>query len=115
MDMSMMKPVNMKMSKSQKRRMFGVAVPSSSVPDYPWGLSITLDAAALTKLGVTESPNAGEVCMIHAEGKVTRVSESATDKKTERSVEIQITKLALMCEDTDEEMWAKAKADRKAR
>ena len=116
MDMTMMKPVDMKMSKSQKKRMFGVpTVAGGSGPDYPWGLSITLDAAALAKLGVTELPDAGEECMIHATGKVTRVSESATDKKTDRSVEIQITKLALMCEDTDEEMWAKAKKDRKAR
>jgi len=118
MDMKMPgmgKMSDMRMSKSQKKRMFTPSVVGDSGPDYPWGLSITLDAAALKKLDIDELPDVGEECMIHATGKVTRVSESATDKKTDRSVEVQITKLALMCEDTDEEMWAKAKKDRKAR
>lgn len=117
MDMKMagMKMTDMKMSKSQKKRMFGPAVVGqSSAPDYPWGLSITLDSAALKKLGVDELPDAGEVCMIHAHGKVTSVSESASEKGGERRVEIQLTKLSLVCKDTDEEMWEKVKADRKA-
>lgn len=110
-----MKQADMKMSKSQKKRMFGVAYPSGdSSPDYPWGLTITLDSAALKKLGVDELPDAGEECMIQATGKVTSVSESASEKGGERRVEIQITKLALVCEDSDEEMWDKAKATRKA-
>lgn len=110
-----MKMADMKMSKRDKKRMFGIPTVAGSTPDYPWGLSLTLDAAALKKLGVTELPDAGEECMIHATGKVTRVSESASEKGGERSVEVQITKLALMCEDSDEEMWAKAKKDRRAR
>ena len=92
-----MKPVSMRMSKSEKKRMFGeVAIGSNSGPDYPWGLSITLDSAALKKLGIDELPDAGEECMIHAIGKVTRVSETASEKHDERSIEIQITALTLV-------------------
>ena len=98
-----MKLTNMKMSKRDKKRMFGVpTVAGSSGPDYPWGLSISLDNAALKKLNVDELPEAGEECMIHAVGKVTRVSESANEKSTDRSIEIQITKLALVDHDDEE-------------
>jgi hypothetical protein len=113
--MDAMKTVSMKLSKSQKKRMFGASpVGSSSSPDYPWGLSLTLDSAALKKLGVEELPEAGEECMIHATGKVTTVSETANEKGGERRVDVQITKLALVYKDTDEELWNKVKADRKA-
>jgi len=101
MDMKKMpKMSNMKLSKRDKKRMFGAPIAvGSSGPDYPWGLSLTLDTAALKKLGVDELPAAGEECMIHATGKVTRVSESANEKKTDRGVEVQITKLALISEE----------------
>ena len=94
-----MKMANMKMSASDKKKMFGPTPTSAAGPDYPWGLSITLDAAALKKLGVADLPDAGDECMLHATGKVTRVSQSANGKTQERSVEIQITNLALMHED----------------
>ncbi len=99
MDMKKMhaEMADMKMSKRDKKRMFGS--PVAGVQDYPWGLSITLNAAALKKLGIDELPEAGEECMLHATGKVTLVSSSATDKNTDRSIEIQIVKLALMCEE----------------
>lgn len=110
------KLADMKLSKRQKNRMFGACSPGygGGGPDYPWGLSITLDEAGLKKLGIVDLPDAGEECMIQAVGKVTSVSKTANDKGGERRVEIQITKLSLVCEDTDEEAWAKVKADRKA-
>ena len=113
----MEKMADMKLSKRDKRRMFGSPVTNGvagSGPDYPWGLSITLDAAALKKLGVEDLPDAGDECQITATGKVTRVTQSASDKRTDRSVEIQITKLALAVEDDDDAAWNKVKADRKA-
>lgn len=89
---------NMKLSKRGKKRMF--SQPSvaelGSGPDYPWGISLTLEDASLKKLGIEELPEAGEKCMIHAVGKVTRVSKSANEKKTDRSIDVQITKLALI-------------------
>lgn len=92
-----MKMVDMKMSKREKKRRF--SSPVANGPDYPWGLSLSLDSAALAKLGIEELPEAGEEWVIHATGKVTRVSESANEKKTERSVEVQITRLALISEE----------------
>lgn len=107
---------DMKLSKAEKKRE-GYGSPSvgaSSGPDYPWGLSINLDTAALKKLGIDELPDAGEECMITAVGKVTNVSSSANEKKGERSVSIQVTKLCVSLGDHDKEAWDKVKADRKA-
>lgn len=97
-----MKMADMKLSRADKKKMFGAPIAAGfSGSDYPWGLTITLDAAALKKLGVDELPEVGEECMIHATGKVVRVSESANEQRSDRSIEIQITKLALMCEDDE--------------
>lgn len=105
---------NMKLSKADKKRPGYGAPDISSGPDYPWGLSINLDTAALKKLGIKDLPEAGEECMIHAVGKVTRVSQSASDKNEDRSMEIQIMKLEVVCKETDSEMWDRVKKDRKA-
>jgi len=100
-----MKPMtDMKLSRRDKKKMFGslVGAPAAAdTPDYPWGLTLNLEAAALKKLGVDELPDVGEECMLRATGKVTRVSESASEKKTDRSVDIQITKLVLVCEEDE--------------
>lgn len=95
-----MKMTDMKMTKREKKRMFGSPVETNG-SDYPWGLTLNLDAAALKKLGVEDLPEAGEECIIHATGKVTRVSESANEKESDHSVDIQITKLALVCEEDE--------------
>jgi hypothetical protein len=99
---------NMKFTKADKN----MPMPAVYDSEYPWGLTVTLDAAALKKLGVDELPDAGEECEIHAHGKVTCVSQSA-DNENNRSVEIQITHLMLVEKDTDDELWGKAKKDRK--
>lgn len=112
------KLADMRLTKSQKKKMFGnycSPVAGGGGPDYPWGMEITLDSVALDKLGIDELPDAGELCQIMAVGKVTRVSSSASDKKTERSVTVQITRLSLVAQDTDDDIYEKAKADRKAR
>ena len=99
----MEKMTDMKMSKAEKKGMGYASPVESSGPDYPWGLTINLDTAALKKLGMKDLPEAGDECMIHAVGKVTRVSRSADGKKVSRSVEIQITNLALVCQEDERE------------
>lgn len=98
----MEKMTDMKMSKAEKKGMGYASPVESSGPDYPWGLTINLDTAALKKLGMKDLPEAGDECMIHAVGKVTRVSQIANDKKEDRSLEIQVTKMSVM-HDEDEE------------
>lgn len=93
-----MKPVDMKLSKKDKKELFNqVTAPGGSQgPDYPWGLQVTLDAEALDKLGTKDLPEVGQECVITATAKVTRVSQSASERgKGHRSVEYQITKLAI--------------------
>lgn len=106
---------DMKMSKSDKKKEnYGAIGLGSSGTDYPWGLSINLNTAALDKLGIKDLPDAGCECMITAIGRVTNVSSSANEKKGERSVSIQVVKLAVALEDADDKAWDKVKADRKA-
>lgn len=86
-----MKMKSMKMAKSD-------AVPvaeSGKGPHYPWGLRINLDEAAMKKLGMPGMPEAGDECMIHAKGKVVRVSQSADKKRNDRSMEVQITSMSM--------------------
>lgn len=95
---------DMKMSKSEKKQMYGTAAPSESTsgPDYPWGLEINLDDAALKKLGIKELPDAGTECQVMATGKITEASQSAkASGEGRRSLRIQLVKLHLECE-TDE-------------
>ena len=105
--MHMQKMTDMKFTKAEKKSRYDVPVMSGNGEQYPWGLSITLDAQALKKLGISELPDAGDECEIMATGKVTRVSQSASDDETTRSVEIQITHLSLVSQDTDDELWSR--------
>ena len=95
-----MKPVSMKLPKSRQKEM---AMPvSAGDQQYPWGLEITLEDDALKKLGMDHLPEVGVECKITGLGKVTSVSESASEKNETRSVRIQITKLALVHDDGEE-------------
>ncbi len=103
-DAKMPKPVDMKMSAKQAMGMGAIAGGNSPRGKmYPWGMSINLDSAALDKLGIKDLPDAGCECVIQAVGEVTRVEKSANGTGKSRSMTIQITKLAIQCdEDADE-------------
>lgn len=102
MKSGMEKPVNMKISAAEKKKMIPSAVQEiGKGPEYPWGLTIDLEDAALKKLGMKDMPEVGTECMIHAVGKVVRVSESASEKNETRSMQIQITKMSIGHEDED--------------
>lgn len=83
---------DMKLTKKEKKESGDVCC-GSSAQEYPWGLSITLEEAALKKLGIENLPEAGEQCRIKAVGKVTNVSSSTHDKDKRRSISVQITEL----------------------
>jgi len=69
---------------------------ASDGPEFPWGLSLNLGKDELEKVGIAKLPEVGDEFTIIAIAKVTRVSQSASDKQTEdtKSVEFQITDLA---------------------
>jgi len=92
--------VSMKRTKAEQKDDNDISMGSSP---YPWGLQISLDEAALKKLGFKELPDAGELCQITAVGKVTSVSSTAQEKNPVRRMEIQITDLNVACEDEDED------------
>ena len=92
-----MKMKSMKMGKAER----GGMTPTAGVagdyqgPEYPYGLRLSLDSASLKKLGVSGMPKAGAECEIHAKGKVIRVSQSVDEKRSDKSMEIQITRMAM--------------------
>lgn len=66
---------------------------------YPWGLQVNLDNDALETLGLTKLPAVGKPMMLVARVDVTSVSENETQdggkKRSNRSVSLQITEMAL--------------------
>lgn len=64
-------------------------------PDYPWGLRITLDEAQLTALGVEALPAVGGPVGLEAAALVMSASEEQVDGETRRTLQLQITDLAV--------------------
>lgn len=61
-------------------------------PKYPYGLELSLDDAALKKLGITDLPDVGYVMNLKAVVIVTRVSSSQSqDNEAEKNCSMQIT------------------------
>ena len=100
-----MKLTDMKRPKA-KRGGETAATPVAQEREYPWGLTLNLENDALKKLGITDLPEVGVEVKLHAVGKVTRVGEATSEGNKTRSVEIQITRLAVD-QDDDEREFAK--------
>lgn len=89
---------------SEAQTLYAKPPDAGHVPEYPYGLCLTLDGDTLDKLGIKKLPAVGTTVGITAVAKVSRVSESEmADESTERSVELQITDAAITS--------AKAEAD----
>jgi hypothetical protein len=88
---------SMKLSKSDQKKDNAIFSPSSSMdkPKYPYGLEISLDEAALKKLGI-DLPEVGAEMALEAVVEVssTSQSESAAGGKN-RSLRLQITEMCL--------------------
>ena len=88
-----MKMADMKMSKTEKKGSMPCSVDSQ--PDYHYGLRLSLDSAALEKLGMTTLPKVGAKVMVSAIGVVTSVSQHESKNNDSRNVEIQLQELAV--------------------
>lgn len=100
----MNKLVDMKQSKSEKRKDMGIS--PATKPGYPYGLELRLGHEELKKLGLDISKfKAGEPVAIAAQGSITNIrsSDSERDGKN-NSIEIQLKKVSL----------SKGKAEKKA-
>jgi hypothetical protein len=92
------------LARSPKNEPKGMATMASGTRDkYGYGTSISLDAEALKKLGVTELPEVGDEYAIVAVGKVTSVSQNASEQNSSTRLEVQLTHLKLTHEDEAEE------------
>lgn len=81
---------------------------SGNGPDFPWGLSVNLENESLDKLKIDSLPEVGSTVRIVAEARVESVSSRSdreSNGKKNRSVSLQITKMALSDaeEDADED------------
>ena len=62
---------------------------------YPYGTRIDLNKESLDKLGIKTLPAVGTELMIECKVKVIAVRESASERDTNRSIELQITDMDL--------------------
>lgn len=96
--------VDMKRTKKEAKEAENVSVGYEE--QYPWGLQITLGNEELNKLKLDlKNLNVGDSVAIMAAGKVTRISISDEFKNTSKSLGIQIQKIALDFQETDELDW----------
>lgn len=71
-------------------------------PEYPYGLTISLDDAMLKKLGIEGMPAIGAEMMLSARVEVCSASQYATvGRETEQHLSLQITDMALDAGTTD--------------
>lgn len=67
---------------------------ANDIPDYPYGLTIYLDAEAVKRLGL-EGCDADETLDIKALGVITETSSAKVNGKTRRTMSIQLQKMAV--------------------
>lgn len=86
------------MDKKDKGMVEPVTLPSkSSGPSYPYGLKITLNKEQLSKMKLKPKDfTVGDMVDISALAKVVRLSETESSDYTDKSIELQITKLAVV-------------------
>lgn len=96
--------VDMKYSKDERAEEAAGSCSSpdgTNMPDYPCGLTISLDDVSLKKLGITELPEVGDEYHLIAVAKVTSLSSSASEKSEENRMTLQICYLQAVHEDEE--------------
>lgn len=95
-----MELVDMKMTADERRDIIEPGKPSEG-PKYPWGLRIELNDEAMEKIGLPALPAAGETMILHAQVEVSTVNiHDVADGKKERSMSLQIKRMALESDKT---------------
>ena len=92
-----MKLTDLKRTKAEeKKNSEGVEGASSSGDSYPWGLNINLETESISKLGLDLGRfKVGEKVVIMAETSVSEIRTSERRGKDDKSLTLQIQKLAL--------------------
>jgi ribosome assembly protein YihI (activator of Der GTPase) len=98
----MRKMVSMARSAEEKAR--SMMPPSmGDMPDFPYGLAISLNEDDLEKLDLDADCEVGDMIDLRAFGRVTSVSKTEVDGKSRCRVEIQIEQLGIEDEDQEDE------------
>lgn len=104
--------INMKLTGEEKETQKETVL--GKTPEYPYGLSISLDEYCLEKLGIKEMPEVGKAMTLQAKVEVTSISEHQNqNEKSNRSLSLQITDMSLEGteekKDTEETLYGKNK------
>ena len=87
--------IDMKMTAAEQTDYCGPVSPMSGAPKYPYGLEVRLDDAGIQKLGLKALPMPGQEMILTARVSVTMARQEADQEGVDRSLSIQITKMAL--------------------
>jgi hypothetical protein len=98
-----MRLVDVKRTKAEKKQEQAKYEEPTVTDDYPWGLSIRLDNDTINKLGLGDL-DANQEVRLFADGFVSEDSATKRNGTTDRSVSIQITKLAVLPAESKEDI-----------
>ena len=86
--------INMKMSKKEAQE--EMQPTAADAPEYPYGLTISLDEESMAKLGITELPKVGATMTLTAQVSVCGTSQYSTQGgEDESNLSLQITDMEL--------------------
>jgi len=88
--------IDLKLSKSDKKKEAGIGPSAYKGPDYPWGFRIQFNESQIQKIDAFKDKDieVGEMVVITAIGKVVEVRITDRDgEKKQENVEIQIQKI----------------------
>ena len=91
MSLGKLKLRDMKLTRAEKSEEAEIA---TDRPDYPYGLTLSLNEESIDKLGI-ELPDVGDTFFVLAIATVRSVSEHQSDDHTSRDVSLQIEQLSL--------------------
>lgn len=99
-----MKFVDLKRTKADKKsREESYKNMSPDGDDYPYGLTVRLSSDELKKLGLSTMPKTGTEIELEAKAYVVSVTDNQRDGRHERSIELQLRKIALEGADDEPE------------
>lgn len=107
---------DMRRTPKEKKEVMDMNAPvMANVPDYPWGLSISMCEEELEKLGLdAEDMKVGDIYHIHALIHVTSVSSSESESSGKSSrAEFQITHMSGESEDAENVAAEKTSPDKR--
>jgi hypothetical protein len=88
--------------KTSEEKMYPTMADADDAPKYPYGLCLNLDEQQLTQLGISDLPKVDQGITIHGKAKVTGASEHQTQGGSHRSLNLQITHMAIGGKGADE-------------